>query len=1336
LWEISRFRYREKSMPDMAPTPFETVREHEFEQIRRVRAKRRSSRIVPGQAAPTVNTGDIQPVGLAFSGGGIRSATFNLGVLQGLADLGLLPIFDYLSTVSGGGYIGSWLVSWIKRNGFAEVEDELRSDWVDRASSQEPREIRFLREYSNYLTPKLGAFSGDTWAFVGAYVRNLLLNQIILGLILIVLLLLSRPLLLYFWMIASGHVSGWAVAVAGALLLCVAIGATIANLSDQAKGPKVSADSTERLLAAPSQVALFVLFPILTGIWLLWAWWWAFRTREATGLQTNPLYIGLEAGVAFMILWLVGWIGGEFVRYLIRRLPAREEMSSGQSAERPLLRVGASNQPPPPQENRAQRFGEFLQSASQGAKRAGFHILPIILWSGVAAFIGGLLVVQLTEKLAIWNPSDPDQWHIAYRGFPLAVLIFLFVQVLHIGLAGGGFSEDAREWWGRLGGMIALITLCVTVVYVISFDGPWIVSGWLLGQNSHRVYAWLAAALWAAITGAGVSAGKNPLKPAGGLKVRPGLIAKISPPVFVLGLLLILSSVTQNMLYAMRSRVREIPRLLSLVHWFESYLGKWPTPKDNSYWGKNSATLDGSVWVCIIGFFVVAWLLSRRVGINRFSMHSLYRNRLVRCYLGASNGKRQPQPFTGIDPTDDSVLIQDLAENDYMGPYPIVNTALNLVNTENLAWQQRKSASFVFSPMYSGFEFPGPEGQIISALRPSAAFQIPLTMGLAMATSGAAASPNMGSHSTPSLSFLMTVFNVRLGWWFGNPRYSSTWGRMGPRFGLFYLINELMGHTNHENNYVYLSDGGHFENLGIYELVRRRCRFIVVCDAGEDHALHFGDLGNAIERCRTDFGIDVDIDIEPLRLQKDTGKSKWHCAIGTIHYEKVDLDAPAGTLVYIKSTLTGDEPTDVQRYADECPVFPHQSTADQWFTESQFESYRALGQHIVQSTFGAVGKRKELEKMDVEEIFVRMRQQWYPPSRFVQTSFTKHTATYTLLLEKMRTNDKLRFLDAQVYPEWPKLIGTRAEPARTSLWLPPDVDHKRAGFYFCNEVIQLMEDAYLDLNLEYEFDHPDNRGWINLFRHWSWSGMFCATWAISAGIYGARFQNFCERYLDLRPGKVKIRKPLVPWKQQFADLDEKSAFFSTLEDVYGLDFWEIELIKTFLARGRFRPEAKLTAAERAEKEAALNVLRIVPFKMIVEGLRGGPNILEFNVGFALILIPDGTDRTTDIWYFRIHDHMRKMGLAREALMQLMQEFGSRLRNDVLAAPVPTGLEELAEGASKWEAIPSLQAVQRFKNLFDSVRLGQSHRIGALTPDIREVKHGGDNIDADSVLRSS
>src|SRR5580698_11008294 len=121
-------------------------------------------------------------IGLAFSGGGIRSATFNLGVLQGLACSRLLRVFDYLSTVSGGGYIGGWLMAWMHHQqiGIKNVEDRLSSHKYSCASAADPAEVHFLRNYSNYLTPRKGFLGADFWAFVATYLRNTLLNQIIL----------------------------------------------------------------------------------------------------------------------------------------------------------------------------------------------------------------------------------------------------------------------------------------------------------------------------------------------------------------------------------------------------------------------------------------------------------------------------------------------------------------------------------------------------------------------------------------------------------------------------------------------------------------------------------------------------------------------------------------------------------------------------------------------------------------------------------------------------------------------------------------------------------------------------------------------------------------------------------------------------------------------------------------------------------------------------------------------------------------------------------------------------------------------------------------------------
>ncbi len=118
------------------------------------------------------------------------------------------------------------------------------------------------------------------------------------------------------------------------------------------------------------------------------------------------------------------------------------------------------------------------------------------------------------------------------------------------------------------------------------------------------------------------------------------------------------------------------------------------------------------------------------------------------------------------------------------------------------------------------------------------------SLGTAVAISGAAASPNMGYHTSPPVAFLLTLFNVRMGWWLGNPRARYTWRYSSPRIGLIYMLGELFGTTSSSSDYVSLSDGGHFENLGIYELVRRRCRYIIVGDAEQDEDFKFGGLGS------------------------------------------------------------------------------------------------------------------------------------------------------------------------------------------------------------------------------------------------------------------------------------------------------------------------------------------------------------------------------------------------------------------------------------------------------------------------------------------------------------
>ena len=146
---------------------------------------------------------------------------------------------------------------------------------------------------------------------------------------------------------------------------------------------------------------------------------------------------------------------------------------------------------------------------------------------------------------------------------------------------------------------------------------------------------------------------------------------------------------------------------------------------------------------------------------------------------------------------------------------------------------------------------------------------------------------------------------------------------------------------------MYLSDGGHYENLGLYEMVARRCHVIVVSDAGCDPDYTFDDLGNAVRRIRLDLGIPVEF--APIDITRaGQGRSNPHAAIGVVRYSVVDgPSAPDGVILYLKATLSGDETVDVLNFATSDPLFPHDSTANQFYDEARFESYRALGFHTV-----------------------------------------------------------------------------------------------------------------------------------------------------------------------------------------------------------------------------------------------------------------------------------------------------------------------------------------------------------------------------------------------------
>lgn len=222
-----------------------------------------------------------------------------------------------------------------------------------------------------------------------------------------------------------------------------------------------------------------------------------------------------------------------------------------------------------------------------------------------------------------------------------------------------------------------------------------------------------------------------------------------------------------------------------------------------------------------------------------------------------------------------------------------------------------------------------------------------ISLATAMTISGAAVSPSRGYNTSPATAFLMAMFNLRLGAWLPNPAHCELINvlRSGPRYALAPLLWELLGLTNADGKDIYLTDGGHFENLGLYEMVRRRCRFIVVSDAGCDPDCTFEDLGNAVRKIFIDQRIRIEfangIGIIGRKLKQPTTISH---AIGRIHYP--ELSEP-GWLLYIKPSYLDTAPVDVRAYGTANDTFPHETTTDQWFGELQFESYRRLGEFIV-----------------------------------------------------------------------------------------------------------------------------------------------------------------------------------------------------------------------------------------------------------------------------------------------------------------------------------------------------------------------------------------------------
>ncbi len=886
---------------------------------------------------------------LCLSGGGIRSATFSLGAVEGLARAGLLTGFDYLSTVSGGGYLGGWLSAWMHRHpqGGPGVEEALRSR--PRAPlDPEPAEILHLRSYSNYLTPRAGLLSLDTWAGIGIYLRNLLLNWTVLVPLTIAILFLPQ---LYVSFSTGQPIRGWGWS--GFWVIADSMLAWFGLLYVHCCRPSLL---RRALRPDPPRVApLLKFFANLQdtgGFWM--------------GCVAPLLVAGIlltSFGISHLRwYWSCGDPHGLWFSFAIYGV---------------VLNFAAWILP---------STVYYTDSKSKWLTELVAIILTGCVW--------GVLLELTSGKLLSYDPI--------YYSWEVALFwgVFLLAATIFVGGASRSSDEEDREWWGRFGGAFLVMILTLGGLCFTTTLGPRFVANyprwgyWLYTTFGLSGIAAVLGAKSAKTPATGQDENASPissnlvlsalavlfavalfvaLAQLGSWLVGPDLWLLIAS---ILGLSVI-SCVVSRYITANRFSLNAMYRSRLIRAYLGASRGKGER-KPNPFTGFDP---DDNVHMHDLRVFYpdcfkapfVRYILAAPQWLNLLSGDT--RSLITKYAAGATKDSAKFDEIRRrlADEFNEALLAYPFDARRLMAHFPgaialtgrtqrplhVVNMTLNLVRGENLAWQERKAESFTATPLHCGNHMLGYRdsrdygAEVEGGGRTYKAAE-GISLGSAVSISGAAASPNMGYNSSPVLTLLMTFFNVRLGAWLGNPgpAGAQTFRLSNPKSTLRPILNEALGNTDDTHDFVYLSDGGHFDNLGLYEMVLRRCRYIVVVDATADAEYRFTDLGRTIDKIRVDLGIEIRFAAGiPIRKFSGAGGGKSGvCAIAEIDYKWVDgEDVENGCLLYIKATVCGDEPVDILNYRSEHPGFPHQSTADQWFDESQFECYRRLGLEAVRT---------------------------------------------------------------------------------------------------------------------------------------------------------------------------------------------------------------------------------------------------------------------------------------------------------------------------------------------------------------------------------------------------
>ncbi|MBZ9672338.1 patatin-like phospholipase family protein [Mesorhizobium sp. ES1-3] len=870
--------------------------------------------------------------GVALSGGGIRSASFCLGALQALDQYGLTPRMDYLSTVSGGGYIGAAMVADMTRQ---EVEQAKRGEdkqldfpFASRDDAHDVRDnplVGHIRDNSRFLAPR--GFRDITLS-IGILMRGWMVNFLLL-------LTLVLPL------------------------------ATFVILTNP---------TTDHL---GHSIILDVADWVFGDDWGQTGW-----TASLRSIVANPFVLSHSALAVFAI-WLVAWgLRRSYSdSYAVARKGEHLEQDSFWARDgRALLLITTllfliEVQP------KIILWLIEVTSPTFGRRQTTLETLKALIAAAAAivtatAAFRGLLISWVQKAL-----NSPKIGH-QIRGY-LARAAFLALGLALPLLIYGFFLLITL--WGIKISPVSIWGINVSSISIWGIDIPWIfgrASGYAYGPvwltaNSHLLFTTLVVCMALFLAGRtfAVRYLADDLAPGRLSSFFAAMMHDYSGSVVVKVVLVLASSVV----FAMAAR-----RSGSVWHWDEV-----------------------TVLLNYLAITAIVTIVAFNFTENANGLHRLYRDRLRWAFrLGGSEGDADialkdlgvKAPYLLIngtlnvrcarqaaDPPRESFIaavIRWVARKiaaamrlrAWRGPEIVLPgrrspapAALSPTAVDP-SKRGRNAEFFLFSKHFVGSESTG-----YARSKAMAKEEGQLDLAAAAAISGAAISSSMGRISLGLLGPTLALLNLRLGFWLPNPSgpafddrrarsafpatEEDTSQRSWEDILRLYLLAEATGQLRSDSSRVYITDGGHIDNIGLYQLLKRRCKLIIVVDAEADAGMNFGAFTDVQRFARIDLGVRISLDWRPVRdaaLARDVNRTKIipadsllhlrHFAVGRIMYEK---DPVEGILLYVKASVTGDEPDYVLDYERRYPLFPNEPTSDQFFSEEQMEAYRALGFHAM-----------------------------------------------------------------------------------------------------------------------------------------------------------------------------------------------------------------------------------------------------------------------------------------------------------------------------------------------------------------------------------------------------